>query len=108
MGERAGHEAIIISLIKIKHAARSFTDVMPEVMSFAELKFALRPDQALLMAHRGVELRAACAADPRMDVLDQMAFTFLIASLSHRAGERWVKPHHVRFIDNAISEAEKM
>ena len=105
---RIDDEAAVEMLRRLKSAAIELTSVFESIDNFEQLKFALRPDQALLMAEKAVELQDHIRSHPIMNQLDEMVFFFCEASLRHKAGEKWVGDREVKLIDELISTAERM
>ena len=93
-------------LVRLKHAAFQFYAPINGVDSFAELKFALRPDQTEAVADKAVELQIIAVESAETNEMDEMVFFFCEASLRHKTGHKWVIDRAARLIDGWISVAE--
>ena len=91
---------------RMSSASAEFINPFEGVKSFSELKFALRPDQAILMAEKAVRLQAKMRNSKICNNIDEMVFHFIEASLSHRGGATWVKDKHAILIDELIATSE--
>ena len=107
IGERADDETTSLLLQKLKAATAHFLDPFPEILTFEDLKFALRPDQAKAMAVKADDLQSHVRAHALGDEMDGMVFYLIASSLRHKAGDTWVQNRQVKFVDNMISTAEE-
>ncbi len=93
-------------LRRLQAAAREFSSAVPGISTFAELKLALRPDQADRMAEKSAALQKTMQSHPMGTTADEMVFFFIEASLRHKAGHPWPNAKQVDFIDRMIALAE--
>lgn len=105
---RANQDSQMEVLRRLGAASATFHQSFEGIENFADLKFALRPDQAEAMADKSVEFQKVVLNDARANQLDEMAFFFCEASLRHKAGAAWVDDRSAKLIDGLIATAENL